>query len=730
MWKDYSVSYLKNNRASGISVMAAAFIASFFLSLLGSLGYNFWVYEIERITLDEGDWQGRIVGQIDENELSMIQNFSNVEKAVVNEELSLEETVIDIYFQDVRTIYQDMPLILKQLGLEESAAEYHSLLLSRYLIHDPQEEQPPLLMAFYLGIFILASCSLILIIRNSFELSMKARVRQFGIFSSIGATPKQIRICLMQEAAALCAVPILLGSLLGIGLSFGLIEAINLFAADVSGRHKAVFQYHFTVFGMTILAAVLTVFFSAWIPTRSLSKMTPLQAIRGTGGLQAKKRKGSPILSALFGIEGELAGTALKAQRKALGISTLSLLLSFLGFSLMLTFTTLSDVSTRYTYFERYQNAWDVMVTVKDTKLADFELTEEVQKLSGAKDAVVYQKAKALCVLSEREQSDKLTALGGFGTIAGQDVVEGLLRVEAPIIVLDDNSFLEYCSQIGIPPSLEGAVILNRIWDSKNSNFRYKEYVPFVRESSETTMLCNGNQSGQSVEIPVLSYTQEAPVLRKEYDNYALVHVMPLSMWTDVGEQLGGAQADSYIRIFSRGDAFLEDLNALEEAVVQLLDQRYEIESENRVQEKISNDRLMKGAVAILGSFCVLLAIIGIANVFSNTLGFLHQRKREFAQYMSVGLTPPQMRKMFCVEAFVTAGRPLFITLPLTAVFIEFAVTVSYLDRRVFWAEAPIVPIMGFGAAIAGFVILAYYIGGKRLLDCDLNETLRNDTLL
>lgn len=35
------------------------------------------------------------------------------------------------------------------------------------------------------------------------------------------------------------------------------------------------------------------------------------------------------------------------------------------------------------------------------------------------------------------------------------------------------------------------------------------------------------------------------------------------------------------------------------------------------------------------------------------------------ARYMSVGMTPGELRKMFCIEAFVIAGRPVFTTLPL-----------------------------------------------------------------
>ena len=90
MWKDYSASFIKQNRASSISIMVAAFISALFLSLLCSLFFNFWNYDVEQIVLEEGGWQGRITGKIDEDDLAMIQNFANVESASVNEELSEE----------------------------------------------------------------------------------------------------------------------------------------------------------------------------------------------------------------------------------------------------------------------------------------------------------------------------------------------------------------------------------------------------------------------------------------------------------------------------------------------------------------------------------------------------------------------------------------------------------------------------------------------------------------
>ena len=173
---------------------------------------------------------------------------------------------------------------------------------------------------------------------------------------------------------------------------------------------------------------------------------------------------------------------------------------------------------------------------------------------------------------------------------------------------MDDTSFLNFCSQIGITPGLDGAIVLNQIWDSINSNFRDKEYVPFVREDNQKTAFYKDDKT---VEIPVLSYTQTVPALREEYDDYALVHFIPLTMWNKALRDVCEAESDSYIRILSKSTANLEDLNGLEQEIVQLVSEQHEIESENRIQERLSNDRLIQGMAMIWGAFCVLLAIIG-----------------------------------------------------------------------------------------------------------------------
>lgn len=733
MWKDYSASYIKSNRASSISVIVASLIATLFLSLVCSLFYNFWTYETDGIIAEEGNWHGRLMASVDAMEITIIQNFPNVESAIINNELSDEQIVtVDIVFHNPKKTYEDMPLLAEQLGLDASSVSCHTVLLANYLIHDPNDQAPPMLLLFYIFIVIIVSISLIMIIHNAFAVSMNARVHQFGILSSVGATPSQICTCLLQEALALSSISIVAGTVLGIVVSVGVVAATNVVAADVAGRHTAVFRYHPLVLAITLLAAFLTVLFSAYIPAKKLSKVTPIEAIKNTSGLQLKKKKKFCILSFLFGIEGELAGKALRAQKKALRTATRSLTLSFLAFTIMLCFFTLSGISTNHTYFERYQDVWDVMVTVKNTGIFEFEMTEDLQANQELGSCIVYQKAVAVSFIPNDLQSDELKALGGLGTVAGSYVtgVEGGYLVKVPLVIMDDKSFEEYCTQIGVAPNHDGAIVLNRIWDNINSNFRYKQYVPFVNESQKAISIQNKDNAESTAQVEVIAYTQDVPVLREEYDNYALVQFISLSMWENIAGTIGNAEADTYVRVLADAELSLAEANALDAFVVNLISKEYVIESENRIQEKVANDEMMAGYMIIIGAFCVLLATIGIANVFSNTLGFIRQRKREFVQYMSIGMTEANIRKMFSIEALVIAGRPLLITLPLTVVFVGFMINASYLEPMEFLGEVPIWEISLFVVAIFVFVGLAYYLGGKKILKSDMAETLRNDTLV
>lgn len=721
MWNAYLKSYIKGNKISASSITIAVFMAALFLGLLIPTGYNMWVYEIEKIEREEGDWQGRIVGQITEDEVALLQTFAQIKEVTIQPSQKAEEKSIDLIFNDPRTIYHDLPLIVEQLHNDTISIQYHDLLLSRFFIHDPADEEPPLLWGFLGFLFLIVLVSLVLIIRNAFAISQQARIHQFGILSSLGATPKQIRRLLIQEALFLSAGPIFLGSLTGVAGSYVLIELINFYAKDVAGRQEATFSCPLYLFALIVGLAFGTALLSAWIPAKKLSQMSPLEAIKNSNQLDLKKSHHSWLLAKLFGIEGEIAGNALKAQEKALRLSSISLLLSFLSFSLMLCFTVLSSISTQLTYFERYQEVWDLMVRLPD--LSSIQL-EKLRSLNDVETVILYQKEEAFFLLDEKDQSEQLKALGGFQNLASMD------QVDVPLVLLDDESFRSYSKENGIEPNLDGILVVNRIWDRFHSNFRNKSYVPFLNETSSFITLIQKENNNQTLDLPISGYSQNEPELREEYENFALVCVVPLSLQEKYPQFFKGEEQETYLCIRAKEGIGLEDLNALEAKVKAILGTDQAIVYENRIQEKQANDQIMQGMVLIFSGFCILLAVIGLSNLFASTLRFVQQRKRELAQYMSIGMSPSQIKKIFFIEALVMALKPIAITIVLTLVFISFATRASYLDPAIFWRHAPIFPILFFALAIISLVGLAYFIGAKCLIQSDFSEILRDDTLI
>ena len=425
----------------------------------------------------------------------------------------------------------------------------------------------------------------------------------------------------------------------------------------------------------------------------------------------------------------------MKAQRRALRTASLSLIFSFLAFTIMQSFFTLSGISTRETYFERYQDVWDIMVTVKDTDVDSFNETQKIQEIPEIRNAIVYQRAMAKRIIAEDEISGDMKSFGGFAAAENNYVskTDAGWLVNVPIVILDDASFSAYCEQIGIIPRLDGAVIWNQIRDVTNPDFRHPRYMPYMKEEKAISILGQSGKEEITAEIPVLSYTEKVPALREEYaklDYYELVHFIPVSLWKEIKGQIGGSKKDTYICMLGRENVTLEELDALQGQVESLIAGKYKVESENRIQEVEANDKQIQGMMTIFGGFCVLLAVIGIGNVFSNTLGFVRQRKREFARYMSVGMTQGEIRKMFCIEALTVAGRPILITLPPAIITVGYFLKISYVEVGIFLAEAPIIPITIFMLAIWGTVAFAYYLGWHNIRKINLSEVLRDDTMM
>ena len=71
--------------------------------------------------------------------------------------------------------------------------------------------------------------------------------------------------------------------------------------------------------------------------------------------------------------------------------------------------------------------------------------------------------------------------------------------------------------------------------------------------------------------------------------------------------------------------------------------------------------QIQQGLRMIIYLFTGILTCIGLANIFASTLGQIYQRKREFARYFAVGLTPKGAAKILAWEAAIVALRPILL---------------------------------------------------------------------
>ena len=189
-----------------------------------------------------------------------------------------------------------------------------------------------ILVIILAALLIIAALSVVLI-RSIFSVSVTERTREFGLLSSIGTTPKQIRLLVRREAF------LFLAAALPPGLAAGVLGAGGLLT-----RYRGILVNQFT-FGESVpmsvrlspaaliaaaLICTLTVFLSVSRPARRASRINPLEAIRQNQDvrIRTKKQYGSKRISRLLGVPGwvgtryeRVAGKKYRAVTAALAFS-------------------------------------------------------------------------------------------------------------------------------------------------------------------------------------------------------------------------------------------------------------------------------------------------------------------------------------------------------------------------------------------------------------------------
>ena len=574
-------------------------------------------------------------------------------------------------------------------------------------------EMTPVIIA-YIVVFSVASIALIMMIHHAFATTMTNRIHQLGILKSVGATRWQIRKALTNEVLVLSLPAIVIGNLVGIGLAWLFMAFIITSTASLRD-YTLTFVYSPIVFLGSFVFSVLTALISAWIPAKKLSRITPLDAIRYGNEPVIKKIKKYRVHSTVFGIYGELARKSLYARRKSMRIGTMSILLAVFACVSLLNMFGISNLSTEKTYFDRFKDNWDFLVTSEAGNYSK-ELLDEIRNIDGVSSCIVHKIVSSNAQISGEYLSGDIQKLG-LENLNSSFLTNnnGAYSVKAPIYILDDNSFERYRGK-----KIDANVIaVNIIWDSIHSERTNRQYVPFLNDGKEILLNIDGTT------IPVTGFANELPVLRESLEQYALSLVMSESYYGSLGFKL---EVDEYFYTIKVEDGDRYDV--VKEELQKLLLAYPDYAFEGRIEERENELEIQKGLRMLIYAFTGLLTCIGLANIFASTLGQIHQRKREFARYFTVGLTPKGAAKILAWEAVIVALRPILFTIIINIPLMAIMLNAGGITAQEFIAKRlPLVPSIALFMAVIGFVGLAYYLGGKKICNMNLVDVIKDDTL-
>ncbi len=162
-----------------------------------------------------------------------------------------------------------------------------------------------MLMIFFQAFFIiLISAASLVLIYNVFSMSYKERSHYLGMLSSVGATRTQKKWSVYYESFVLLILALPVGIILGLLVVKGgmmllyphFSDILSSIATNVITGKSCEIDYHLIINPLNILFVILfsaaAVWISAWIPAMKISKVGPIESIRGNDdtGIKSKKK--------------------------------------------------------------------------------------------------------------------------------------------------------------------------------------------------------------------------------------------------------------------------------------------------------------------------------------------------------------------------------------------------------------------------------------------------------
>ena len=612
---------------------------------------------------NEGTHTYKIVGIVDR---SNFESYSASGYTAFTVDVNSDNGNVNLYvmFNKNKKIIKQSEELAKELNYNGDI-NYNSTLLALY-----GESTYGNVMSSMGGMMIimlsLVSIGCIIVIYNSFAISVMERKKEFGLLSSIGTTKRQLSHTVFFEALVVGVIGIILG-ILGAYIGIGCVILIinNLISDMLEYKLHLVTNPLFIIIPVIFMIIVIGV--SAFIPSRRASKVSPIEAIRQNDDIKINKKKirTSKLINKLFGIEGEIALKNIKRNKKKYRVTIVSLFISivlFISFSSYMNYTlnTASSVMGEVPY--DYQISYFGDDPNNDKEALD--KINEIVKSSDVKEYVSYSVSN-LSIIGNYTYSDEY--LDFYKSAYGDDGIKALTNLKyqyISIYILDDISYNKYKELIGLDK--DSVILLNKFKGvSYGNNKRVNYDIPVINNGDINIKICNFDDNDEDVDT--------TKYCNKKIDNIFITNksfdlIEEFSYMSDfkliVNKKLYDNISDSGTH-YTQFNIISDNTDNIDKLTKEL--DKYDNVNYTNVKEsmKQANNMILVVKILMYG-FIGLITLIGVTSVFNTISTSMALRKREFAVLRSIGLTRKGFNKILFFESLFFGLKSLIYAIPVS----------------------------------------------------------------
>lgn len=498
-------------------------------------------------------------------------------------------------------------------------------------------------------------------IKNSFDISITEKIKQYGMLRSVGATKKQIKRNVFYEGTILGLIGIPLGLLLGFGASIILINVSNLLLGDaLTNGLKIYLDFSWIAVIVACVLGIITIYLSALRSANKASKVSPISSIRNSADIKikSKKLKTSFIVKKLFGIGGEISYKNFKRNKKKYRTTIISIIVSvtvFIGLSYFVG-GAFRQVSHKVETFD-YNVSVSIYPHEGGKELYDkLLLTTSLDNI----DNYVIKRYANLHINNAQYTDNYIN--DNFGKNPNKEALEHLKENDfVNVITLGDYQFKKYLKGLNLDYNeYQDKVILYagyeeviKVVDNKDVT-KYSE--KYAYKNGDIINVKSDKDKEMDLNIGHISYD-------KPFGNYYYNTMLIVS--DKMFDEIFPGVYDTAIYFHSNNPNKLQD--EIEEIMA---DENYNLEN---VEEsaRLMNNLFTLIAIFLYG-FIIVISLIGITNIFNTITTNMNLRKQEFAMLKSVGMTSKEFRRMIRLESVFIGARSLLFGIP-------FGLGVSYL---------------------------------------------------